>query len=386
MRVGIVAGEPSGDRLAAGLIEALRRRQPEARFTGMAGPRMAAAGCEQRFSIDELSVVGFVEVLRQYPRLRRLREDVVRSFLDERPDVFIGVDVPDFVLGIETRLRAAGIRTAHLVSPTVWAWRPGRVATVARAVDLLLCIFPFEPAYYQGLDLRCEFVGHPLADEFPLEIDRAAQRERLGLARDARVLTLLPGSRMQELRLCTRAFLEAAARVVARAPSIQVLCAPLDARAQAFIEAERARWTPQLALAQHVGASRELLCAADCALITSGTTTVEALLAKCPSVVAYRMNWASYLIARALVRTPHIAMANIIAGSELFPEFVQGAVQPEAMAAALLDWLSDPERVRALRARCGTLHAEMRRGAADRAAEAVLGLLRAPAARSDQAR
>lgn len=374
MRIGIVAGEPSGDRLAAGLIEAIRRRAPQARFAGMAGPRMVAAGCEQRFSIDQLSVVGFVEVLRQYPRLRQLRDEVVRSVLDERPDVFVGVDVPDFVLGIETRLRAAGIRTAHFVSPTVWAWRPGRVATVARAADLLLCIFPFEPAYYEGLELRCEFVGHPLADEFPLEIDRAAQRAHLGLEADARVLALLPGSRTQELRLCTRTFLETALRLQTRDPSLRVLCAPLDARAQAFIESERARWTPQLALLQRSGASRELLCAADCALITSGTTTVEALLAKCPSVVAYRMNWASYLIARSLVRTPYIAMANIIAGSALFPEFVQGAVQPEPMADALLAWLRDAERVRALRARCDALHAEMRRGAADRAAEAVLAL------------
>jgi len=374
MRIGIVAGEPSGDRLAAGLIEAIRRRAPQARFYGMAGPRMAAAGCAQRFSLDQLSVVGFVEVLRQYPRLRRLREEVVRAFVDDPPDVFIGVDVPDFVLDVETRLRAAGIRTAHLVSPTVWAWRAGRVATVARAVDLLLCIFPFEPAYYEGLDLRCEFVGHPLADEFPLDIDRAAERARLGVAGDARVLALLPGSRDQELRLCTRVFLETAARVQQHDPSIRLLCAPLDARAQAFIEAERARWTPQLELALHAGASRELLCAADAALITSGTTTVEALLAKCPSVVAYRMNWASYLIARALVRTPYIAMANIIAGRALFPEFVQHQVQAAAMASALIGWLDDAERVRALRARCSTLHAEMRRGAADRAAEAVLAL------------
>jgi lipid-A-disaccharide synthase len=374
MRIGIVAGEPSGDRLAAGLIEAIRRRAPQARFTGMAGPRMAAAGCAQRFSLDQLSVVGFVEVLRQYPRLRRLREEVVRAFVDDPPDVFIGVDVPDFVLAVETRLRAAGIRTAHLVSPTVWAWRAGRVATVARAVDLLLCIFPFEPAYYEGLDLRCEFVGHPLADEFPLDIDRSAERARLGVAGDARVLALLPGSRDQELRLCTRVFLETAARVKQHDPSIRLLCAPLDARAQAFIEAERARWTPQLELALHAGASRELLCAADAALITSGTTTVEALLAKCPSVVAYRMNWASYLIARALVRTPYIAMANIIAGRALFPEFVQHQVQAAAMARALIGWLDDAERVRALRARCRTLHAEMRRGAADRAAEAVLAL------------
>jgi len=378
MRIGILAGEPSGDRLAAALIEAIRRRLPQAQFYGMAGPRMIAAGCEQRFSIDQLSVVGFVEVLRQYPRLRRLRADVVQCFLDDPPDLFIGVDVPDFVLEVETRLRAAGIRTAHLVSPTVWAWRPGRVATVARAVDLLLCIFPFEPAYYAGLDLRCEFVGHPLADEFPLDIDRAAERAKLGIAADARVLALLPGSRMQELRLCTRAFLETALRVKAEDPSIRVLCAPLDARAEAFIEAERRRCTPRLELALHTGASRELLCAADAALITSGTTTVEALLAKCPSVVAYRMSGASYLIARLLVRTPYIAMANIIAGRELFPEFVQHAMQPAAMADAVMRWLGDAERVRALRASCSALHAEMRRGAADRAAEAVLALAARP--------
>ncbi|MDX1375344.1 MAG: lipid-A-disaccharide synthase [Burkholderiales bacterium] len=379
MRIGIVAGEPSGDRLAAALIEAIRRRAPQARFSGMAGPRMVAAGCEPLYSIEQLSVVGFFEVLRHYPRLRRLRAALVQSFLDDPPDVFIGVDVPDFVLEVEARLRAAGIRTAHLVSPTVWAWRPGRVATVARAVDLLLCIFPFEPAYYAGLELRCEFVGHPLADEFPLEIDRTAEREKLGVAGEAHVLALLPGSRMQELRLCTRAFLETAQRVRARDPSLQVLCAPLDARAERFIEAERARWTPQLALALHTGRSRELLGAADAALITSGTTTVEALLAGCPSVIAYRMNWASYLIARALVRTPWIGMANIIAGRELFPEFVQGAMQPAPMAEAVARWLEDAGRVRALRETCATLHAGMRRGAADRAAEAVLALAGRPA-------
>lgn len=378
MRIGILAGEPSGDRLAAGLIEAIRRRAPQARFYGMAGPRMVAAGCEQRFSIDQLSVVGFVEVLRQYLRLRRLRQEVVRSFLDDPPDVFIGVDVPDFVLEVEARLRTAGIRSVHLVSPTVWAWRPGRVATVAAAVDLLLCIFPFEPAHYAGLDLRCEFVGHPLADELPLEIDRAAQRAALGVAGEARVLALLPGSRMQELRLCTRAFLETALQLQSKEPSLRVLCAPLDARAQAFIEAERARYTPQLELALRTGASRELLCAADAALITSGTTTVEALLAKCPSVVAYRISWASYAIARLLVRTPYIAMANIIAGRRLFPEFVQGAMQPAPMARALRGWLDDAERVRELRATCSALHAEMRRGAADRAAEAVLALATRP--------
>jgi lipid-A-disaccharide synthase len=272
------------------------------------------------------------------------------------------------------------MRTAHLVSPTVWAWRPGRVATVARAVDLLLCIFPFEPAYYAGLDLRCTFVGHPMADEFALDIDRAAERAKLGIAADARVLALLPGSRMQELRLCTRAFLETAQRVTAEDPSVRVLCAPLDARAEAFIEAERRRCTPQLEVGLHTGASRELLCAADAALITSGTTTVEALLAKCPSVVAYRMSWASYLIARLLVRTPFITMANIIAGRELFPEFVQGAMQPEAMAQALRGWLGDAARVDELRATCSALHAEMRRGAADRAAEALLELAAQPAA------
>ncbi len=376
MRIGILAGEPSGDRLAAGLIEAVRRRAPQAQFYGMAGPRMVAAGCEQRFSIDQLSVVGFVEVLRQYPRLRRLRAEVVQSFLDDPPDVFIGVDVPDFVLEIEARLRAAGIRSAHLVSPTVWAWRPGRVATVARAVDLLLCIFPFEPAYYAGLDLHCEFVGHPMADEFPLDIDRAAQREKLGVAGGAPVLALLPGSRMQELRLCTRAFLETARQLQSRDPSLRVLCAPLDARAETFIAAEAARFTPQLDMALHTGASRELLCAADAALITSGTTTVEALLAKCPSVVAYRMSWASHLIARLLVRTPFIAMANIIAGRALFPEFVQGAMQPAPMAQALRGWLDDAARVDDLRTTCSALHAEMRRGAADRAAEALLALAR----------
>jgi lipid-A-disaccharide synthase len=374
MRIGILAGEPSGDRLAAGLIQAIRQRDPTARFYGVAGPQMIAAGCEQRFSIDQLSVVGFVEVLRNYAALRRLRADVIRCFLDDPPDVFVGVDVPDFALGVEARLRAAGIRTAHLVSPTVWAWRPGRVATVAQAVDLLLCIFPFEAAYYAGLDLRCEFVGHPLADEFPLEIDRAAYRERLGVAGDARILALLPGSRRQELQLCTRAFLETAARVQQRDPSIRVLCAPLDERAAAFIDAERARWTPQLKVDLHTGAARALLCASDVALITSGTTTVEALLAKCPAVVAYRLSWPSYLLARMLVRSRFIAMANIIAGRALFPEFVQHAVRAEPMAAAILAWLDDPARVRDLRATGAALHAEMRRGAADRAADAVLAL------------
>jgi len=245
---------------------------------------------------------------------------------------------------------------------------------VTRAADLLLCIFPFEPAHYAGTGLHCEFVGHPLADEFPLDIDRAAFRRRLGLPPEARVLALLPGSREQELRLCTQAFLETAARVRQQDPSIRCLCAPLDERAAATIEAGRRRWTPQLKLELHTGAARELLCASDVALVTSGTTTLEALLAKCPSVVAYRLSWPSYLLLRPLVRTPFMAMANIIAGRELFPEFAQYAMRPQAMAAAVMAWLDDPERVRALRATGTALHAEMRRGAADRAADAVLAL------------
>jgi lipid-A-disaccharide synthase len=318
--------------------------------------------------------MGIIDVLATYPSLRRLQRSVRDRYLHLRPDVFVGVDAPDFVLPIEHALKAAGIRTAHFVSPTVWAWRPGRVHQVARAADRLLAIFPFEQDFYRTTALPVEYVGHPYADEIALAPDRVAARAALALDQSHRYLALLPGSRGRELRRHAITFFQTALAVLHRQPDVRVLCAPLDGAAQTLLEEQRNRCTPGMPVIWCAGRAREALAAADVALVASGTATLEALLCGCPQVVAYRTSWFDYAVLRPLIRIPSIALANIVAGERLVPEFVQRQAQPAAMANALLDWLQRPERVAAYRRRCEQIHRELRQGAMQRAAHAVLAM------------
>jgi lipid-A-disaccharide synthase len=374
MHVGIVAGESSGDRLGAGLIEALRELDPGIECAGVAGPRMIAAGCAALHSTDELSVMGIAEVIGHYPRLKTLQRSVTEHFLVHRPDIFVGVDAPDFNLPIARRLKEAGIRTVHYVSPSVWAWRRGRARQVARSVDLLLAILPFEADCYAGTGLRVEYVGHPIADEIPLEHNRAEVRDSLGWEQGAPYLALLPGSRVQEWRHHAARFIATAELCAKRLPKLRIACAAVSAHAQAALRLEAQRTAPELAISFHVQRAREVLAAADVALVKSGTATLEAMLCGCPLVVAYHMSWLSFVVLRMLVETKYIALPNILAGTEIAPEFVQAGARPERMAEACLRWLTEPDLAARYHECGGRLHERLRRGAARRAAETLIRL------------
>ena len=374
LRVGIVAGEHSGDLLGAALIAALRERVPSLECFGVAGPKMIAAGCEAWAGAEALSVMGLAEVLRHLPRLLRLRAQLSRRFLSERPDVFIGIDSPEFNLTLAGRLKRAGIRTVQYVSPQVWAWRQGRVRTIARDCDLVLCLLPFESEFYAQHAVRAEFVGHPLADQIPVEVDTAAARAALGIAADARVVALLPGSRMFEVAHLAAPFIAAAQWLRARRPELEFI-APMASRAlRERFEKELAQGAENVTVRLIDGQAQRVLAAADAVLVASGTATLETLLSGKPMVVAYKVSWLTYFIVRTLglVKVPYFSQPNLLAGRRLVPEFEQAAVTGEALGAALLHELDDAAHAAALRAEFTRIHRELRRGGAALAAAAVL--------------
>lgn len=373
--IGIVAGEASGDGLGASLIEGLRRRAPHIQITAMAGPRMLAAGCDPLAHIDDLSVMGLVEVLRHYPRLRRLRQKLIAAFAAAELDAFVSIDVPDFSLEMSRALKARGVPTVHLVCPQVWAWRQGRIPALRRALDRMLVLFPFEVDFLARHGIAADCIGHPLADQLPLEPDRAMARERLGLTGAGPVLALMPGSRGQEYRRHLPLFLAAAAHLRRQRPDLRILVGAVHERAAAAARAMAPPATPALEII--TGRASEVLTAADVALCVSGTVTLEAALCQTPLVVAYRMPWLSYQVLRRLVRVDRIALPNLLMPAADIPELVQLEASPERLAAALRDWLDSPARVAVYRARCAELHQTLRRGAGDAAAAAVLALIAA---------
>ncbi len=373
--IALVAGEASGDTLGAGLIKALRQRFPNARFIGIGGPRMQAAGLVSQVPMERLSVMGLVEVLGRLRELLRIRRELVDYLTKQQPDVFIGIDAPDFTLGVERRLRDAGIATVHYVSPSVWAWREKRVHGIKQSTDLMLTLFPFEEAVYEqhGVAVRC--VGHTLADEIPLQPDRAAARARLGMAADARVLALLPGSRNGELRKLGQLFLQTAHWCLQREPGLQFVlpCANPERRAQ--MEQIIADSDLNLPLRLLDGQAHEALAACDAVLIASGTATLEAMLFKRPMVVAYRMAGLTFKILSKLVKVDYVALPNLLAGREVAPEFLQDAATPEAMGAALLQRLQPTDTREQVMADYLRLHQMLRRDADQAAADAVTELL-----------
>ncbi len=377
-RVVLVAGEASGDLLGAGLIDALRRRRPDLVFEGVAGPRMEEAGCRAWFPMERLAVMGLVEVLGRLPALLALRRELIARLRRAPPDVLIGIDAPDFNLGLERRVRALGIPTVHYVGPTVWAWRRGRLRGIRRAVDRMLTLFPFEEAVYRehGIPVTC--VGHPLADEIPPEDQRAGARARLGLAPDMEAVALLPGSRIDEVRRLAGVFLEAARWCLARRPGLRILAAMAGPRVREVFEGIRSDCCADLPVEVIEGRSRDVLAAADVVLAASGTATLEAMLLRRPMVVAYRLHPLTYPLVRALVRIPRVALPNVLSGEDLVPEFLQREVTPERLGGAVLHWLAHPAEVERLTARFAALHHELRRGASERAAEAVLESARRP--------
>jgi lipid-A-disaccharide synthase len=379
MRVGIVAGESSGDQLGAALIAALRARIPDVRCFGMAGPKMAAAGCEVWVSSDELSTMGLFEVLRHLPRLLRLRASLVERFQQARPDVFVGIDVPDFNLGLAKRLKSSGLKTVQYVSPQVWAWRQGRVRTIGRSCDLVLCLLPFETDFYARQGVRAEFVGHPLADQIPLDVDRNAARDALGVPRDANLIALLPGSRMGEVERLGADFGAAAAWISARRPEMEFIAPMASARMRRAFEAAIAM-VPSLPGVQLIdGQAQRVLAAADAAIVASGTATLETLLTGRPMVVAYRFGaLTAFLLRRlGLVKVPHFSQPNLLIGRRLVPEFLQEAVTGAALGEALLQELGDRRHLDELQREFRRVHETLRRGGAERAAAAIIDYARA---------
>jgi lipid-A-disaccharide synthase len=377
MEIGIVANEPSGDLLGASVVRELRARLPEARFTGVAGPQMLAAGCNSLVRQERLSVMGLVEVLRHLPEQLGIRRQLADYFLAARPGVFIGVDAPDFNLGLERRLRRAGIPTVHLVSPTVWAWRPGRVKGLRTAADLVLSIFPFEEPFLREHEVPVRYIGHPLADEIPLEVDRVQARRDLDLPLDVPVIALLPGSRESEVSALSRPFVETAAWCLERRPDLRFAAPLLSPRLRAIFTAAIRATAGALPVSLVDGRSRAVMAAADCVLTASGTATLECLLLKRPMVVAYRVDPVTYRLIKVLdlVKVPHVAMANLLVGRALAPEFLQEDCRADSMGPALLRYLDDRARVAEIEAEYVQIHRKLRRGAGREAASAILALL-----------
>ncbi len=377
MHIALVAGELSGDLLGSGLIAALKARYPQARFSGIGGPGMVAQGLRSLVPMERLAVMGLVEVLRHLPELFRIRRQLYRHLLADPPQAFVGIDAPDFNLGLERRLRARGIPTAHYVSPSVWAWRPWRVRKIVRAVDLMLTLLPFEAAFYRNHGVAVRHVGHPLADMIPLRSDAMAARKSLGLEwpADAPLVALLPGSRTGEVGRMGALFLETANWLYARRPDLRFLIPAATPRLNEALAALRSTRAPALPLTLIQGQSREAMAAADVVLLASGTATLEAMLLKRPMVVAYRVAPVTAWIARRLVTVSHFALPNLLAGRELVPEFFQGAATVANLGAAVLRWLDEaPARAR-LVAAFDALHAELRRDASRQAAEAIAELV-----------
>ncbi|HEY4560272.1 MAG TPA: lipid-A-disaccharide synthase, partial [Lysobacter sp.] len=377
VRIAIVAGEASGDLLGAGLIDALRARFPDAEFAGIGGDRMRDSGFDAWWDAGELAVMGLAEVLRHLPRLLRLRRELRRRLLDWRPNVFVGIDAPDFNLPVERWLKQRGIATVHYVSPSVWAWREGRAARIGRSADRVLCLFPMEPAIYAKHGVDARFVGHPLADEMPLEPDRAAARAALGLPVDAPVLALLPGSRTGEIERLGADFIAAAARVRAEMPDLRIVAPMADRRAREtfarVLAASPARDALGDALTVIDGRARTLMIASDVVLLASGTATLEGMLAKRPMVVAYKVAASTYRLVKGLgmLKVSRYALPNILAGDEVVPELMQADCTPSKLAGAVLHWFRDPSAAAELAPRFMNLHRELRRDASARAAEAI---------------
>jgi lipid-A-disaccharide synthase len=374
LRVGIVAGEHSGDQLGAALIAALRERVPALECFGVAGPKMIAQGCEPWARSEELAVMGLAEVLQHLPRLLRLRAELRRRFSDARPQVFVGIDAPEFNLPLARRLKGAGLRTVQYVSPQVWAWRQGRVRTIGAACDLVLCLLPFETEFYERCGVRAVFVGHPLADAIPLSVDREAARRALDLDPAGTVVALLPGSRLGEVARLAAPFASAAARIAGRHSDWRFIAPMASAAARDEFLKQIAQVPAAPAIQLLEGEAQRALAACNGAIVASGTATLETLLTGRPMVVAYRVSGATAFVLRTLrlVKVPYFSQPNLLAGRHLVPEFLQEQVQGAALGDALLKELEDPTHVRELLDEFAAVHRTLRRGGAARAADAIL--------------
>ena len=376
VRIAMVAGEASSDQLAAHLITALKQHLPQAQFYGIGGPKMQREGFDSLWPAEMLAVRGYAEVLRHYRAITAMRRQLLRRLLRDKPDVFIGVDGSDFNLWLEKRLKAHGIPTIHFVSPSIWAWRRNRMSRIVESVSHILALYPFEPELYRDTSVKCSYVGHPLADVIPLEIDQRAVREQLGLAQDRPVIALLPGSRQSELHYMAETFVETAKLLLQRHPQLQFLV-PLVSR-ETRLQFETALWklkADEMPFTLMFGHAAEAVAASDAVLVASGTATLETALVGRPMVIAYKMSPWSWRLMRGMRYLPWVGLPNILAGRYVVPEFLQDDATPENLAQALGNLLADrPARAAIARVFAG-IHRLLRQDTAQKAADAVLPYL-----------
>jgi lipid-A-disaccharide synthase len=372
LHVAIIAGEASGDNIGAGLIKAVRERQPDAVFEGIGGPRMTDAGCFSLYPMERLSVMGLVEVVRHLPGLLSMRRDIRRHFLETPPDIFIGIDAPDFNLSLERGLKKSGIRTLHYVSPSVWAWRRYRVRKIAASVDCMLTLFPFEEKFYTSRNVSARFVGHPLADIITDDVDRAAARRHLGIDHDGPLVALMPGSRVGELKRLALPFLQAAAWCRERRIDIQFVAPMANDACRKIFEDLLTSQGGRLPVTVLDGRALEAMAAANVVLLASGTATLECMLLRRPMVVAYRLSALTYQLARWLVKTKYYSLPNLLADDALVPELIQDEVSPASLGRELMLLIEDPARAEKLSSIFGMIHDALRRDANQVAAGVVL--------------
>lgn len=378
MRIAIIAGEASGDFLGAGLIRAVRARYPGARFEGIAGPRMTAAGCEALYPMERLSVIGVLATLHRYRELRDVRKRLIRRFVDDPPDLFVGVDAPDFNLSLELALHRAGISTVHYASPQVWAWRKYRLPKIRRAVDMMLTLFPFEEKFFRDRGVKARFVGHPLADIIPDRIDQSAARASLGLAPEGEIVAILPGSRLSEVSLLAEPMVRAARWLAGHRPGVVFVVPLVNDQARDRFESVLSQFGDCPPMTLLSGGARDAMAAADAVLLASGTASLEALLLKRPMVITYRLGRLSWWIASLVVKVPFAGLPNLLAGRALVPELLQHEAEPQKLGAALLQYLENPTRAAALREEFARIHGVLRNNADERAADAVLEVMGVP--------
>ena len=383
MRIGLVAGESSGDLLGAGMIKALSSSVTELQVEGVAGPNMIKQGCVALFPAEKLSIIGLVDAFAHYRELRAIRNQLRDHFISNRPDAFIGIDAPDFNLTLLEQLRRAGIPTIQYVSPQVWAWRRYRVKKIARAVDCVLALFPFEEEFYREHNVPVQFVGHPFADQIPLATDKNSARINLALPEDATIIAILPGSRVSEVKYLAETFLQTADYCNRQRPDIHFVIPFANQVVRDVFLKFGGDLAKKLPLTFIDGQAREVMGAADTILMASGTATLEAMLVKRPMVVAYRFSWLNYFILKIWVKIKNFSLPNLLAGETLVPEYVQKAARPDVMGEKLLHYLDTPDEVKSIINRFTEIHHVLRQNTDQQAADAVVNLIKNKAGVSD---
>ncbi|MGP1939203.1 MAG: lipid-A-disaccharide synthase [Arsenophonus sp. ET-DL9-MAG3] len=374
LTIGLVAGEKSGDMLATGLIRAIKQQIPNACFVGVAGPLMQAEKCEAWYEMEELAVMGIIEVLWRLPRLLQIRIDLIKRFTKLQPDVFIGIDSPDFNITLEKKLKKKGIKTIHYVSPSIWAWRHDRIFKIKKATDLVLSLLPFEKRFYDPYNIPCRFIGHRMADIISLKPDKYGARVKLNIIHDVKCLTILPGSRYTEIKMLSADFLRAAKILTKYFPDLQIIVPIVKKEYRQYFETIHQKICPSLTLKILDGQAQIAMMASDITLLASGTAALECMLVKCPMVIGYRMKSITYLLIKYLIKIPFISLPNLLAGKELVKEFIQKKCQPEQLAFSLKYLLENKKKVELLKRIFLQFHKSLRCHADEQAAKAVLEL------------